>query len=246
MALRRMRMLRQQPLNTAPLPLRITKRTSYFMVLSAKKILVALSGGVDSAVAAGLLKEQGHDVTGVFLCLRRGDSDKAGGARSCCSPKDAEDARIVAEALGIRRNVLSVSERFDPIIDEFVAEYARGRTPNPCVHCNTHVKFGYLLQMAEVGGFDYLATGHYARIGEYQGRPAVARARNIKKDQSYVLMGLPGNQLGRIMFPLGELESKAEVREHAKRFGLPVHDKPDSQEVCFVPEGGYMELLRER
>ncbi len=208
------------------------------------KVLVAMSGGVDSAVAAMLLQEEGYDVTGVFLCLKRAADDRAP-SRACCSPADADDARRVAEILSIQLLTLPVSDAFEPIIEDFVAEYARGRTPNPCIHCNTKIKFGRLFDVADSLGAKYIATGHHARIADCNG-PAIFRAKGRRKDQSYALFGIPRNRLSRILLPVGELEGKEQVRRIARRIGLPVHDKPDSQETCFVPDDDYVSLLRDR
>lgn len=211
------------------------------------KVLVAMSGGVDSSVAAALLLEAGYDVTGVFLCLNRsGQADGASGG--CCSPADAADAKRVAAALGIRLTTLSVSDSFEPIIDDFVAEYARGRTPNPCIHCNTKIKFGRLFGLAEAlgGDYRYVATGHHARISGCDAAPAILRGRDTAKDQSYALLGIPRDRLGAILLPVGELSDKQQVRQVARRAGLCVHDKPDSQDVCFVPNNDYVGLLAAR
>ncbi len=211
-----------------------------------EKIIVAMSGGVDSAVAAGLLIERGFDVTGVFMCLGevgRGD----GPARGCCSPTDAADARRAAELLGIELFVLNMSDFFEPIIENFVDEYARGRTPNPCVHCNTRIKFGRLIERAESLGIARVATGHYARVvAAESGQPCIARGLARKKDQSYALFGIARKHLSRIVLPVGEIESKSAVRDKARSLGLNVSDKPDSQEVCFVDKDDYVSLLRGR
>jgi len=219
-----------------------------------EKVLVAMSGGVDSAVAAALLVEAGFEVTGVFLCLQM---DRASGGpdakrtfgpgdRSCCSPQDAADARQVASRLGIPFKTLSVAGDFEAIIDSFVEDYENGRTPNPCVRCNEQVKFRRLFELADSLGVHHVATGHYARIADREGRPAIRVARAAEKDQSYVLFRLPRAWLSRILFPVGDLESKQAVREVAGRLGLEVHDKPDSQDICFVPNGDYTSLLEAR
>lgn len=210
-----------------------------------EKVLVAMSGGVDSAVAAALLVEAGYDVTGVFLCLQT-DRAQGGNDRSCCSPQDAADARAIASRLGIPFKALSVADDFAAIIDSFVEDYENGRTPNPCIRCNERVKFGRLFELADLFGTHRVATGHYARIAERDGGPVIAPAKAGGKDQSYVLFRLPREQLGRILFPVGDLESKQAVREIANGLGLEVHDKPDSQDVCFVPDGNYASLLEAR
>jgi tRNA-specific 2-thiouridylase len=204
-----------------------------------------MSGGVDSAVTAALLRERGYDVTGAFVCLGRAAGTDPGSS-GCCSPQDAADARRVAALLGIDLFVLDAAADFERVIDAFAAEYAAGRTPNPCIGCNRDIKFGRLLRRARQLGFDAVATGHYARVVERAGAPALARARAAAKDQSYVLFELPRAALPRLLLPLGEVEAKAEVRAVARRLGLPVHDKPDSQEICFVGEGGHAEVLAAR
>ena len=213
------------------------------MARKAEKVLVAMSGGVDSSVAAHRLREAGCEVTGVFLCLRPAGGDEASG---CCSPGDAADARRVAEALGIDLYVLDLSADFEPIIEDFTAEYAAGRTPNPCIHCNRRIKFGRLLDRADSLGVRYVATGHHARIAAGPGGPAIFRGRAGGKDQSYALFSIPRERLGRILLPIGELADKERVRQTARSLGLSVHDKPDSQEICFVPDDDYVALLRRR
>jgi tRNA-specific 2-thiouridylase len=211
---------------------------------SSKSVLLAMSGGVDSSVAAALLCEQGYDVTGAFLCM--GQAVGEGGDRACCSPEDAADARRVANTLGIDLHVLDLGEAFGEIIDYFVAEYTAGRTPNPCIHCNMRLKFGRLADLATQLGIEHLATGHHARVVHRDGEPAIARAKALGKDQSYALFGVRPDVLGRMVLPIGEIDDKARVRDMAKDLGLAVHDKPDSQEICFVADDDYTQLLAER
>ncbi len=204
------------------------------------RILCAMSGGVDSSTAAHLLVEGGHEVVGVFL--RNGvEGADAPGARGCCSIQDARDAARVADRLGIPFHVLDYRAEFAGLIEDFVAEYARGRTPNPCVHCNHALKFGRLFALAEALGAEAVATGHYARLEG--GR--LLRARDPQKDQSYYLFGLDPGRLARIRFPLGGL-CKTDVRRIAAAAGLPTAEKPESQEICFVPGGDYRRLLARR
>ncbi len=204
------------------------------------RTLVALSGGVDSAVTAALLAEQGHELVGVFM--RNGISGRAAaGSRSCCSLSDARDARRIADHLDIPFYVQDLSRPFAALIDAFCRDYAEGRTPNPCVLCNNNLKFGELLDLADDLRCDGVATGHYARLEDGRLLRAVDRA----KDQSYLLHGLREDQRRRARFPVGAL-SKPAVREAARRFGLPVADKPDSADICFVPGGDYRAVVRER
>jgi tRNA-specific 2-thiouridylase len=218
-----------------------------------KKALVAMSGGVDSSVAAGLLKEQGHDVVGVFMCLSKAavpppHIDSAATApvaqhRGCCSIVDAGDARLVAGKFGIPFYVLNLQADFSRLIDYFCDEYAAGRTPNPCILCNQWLKFGRLLAYADAVEADLIATGHYARVALDADRPILRRARYMAKDQSYVLFSISLPILRRTVFPLGDM-TKEEVRGHARRFGLALHDKPESQDICFVPDGDYARLVQ--
>jgi len=210
------------------------------------KIFVAMSGGVDSSVAALLLARKGHDVVGIHL--RTGvEADPAapGGRPRCCGADEADDARLVCARLGIPYFVQNTETEFDGLVASFADSYARGETPNPCVACNSFIKFGALLRRARGLGADAVATGHYARRVRYGGRWAVARARDAGKDQSYVLFGLGQFELGRALFPLGDLD-KGAVRDLARDAGLPVADKPESQEICFVPSGDYRDVVRAR
>ena len=210
------------------------------------KVIVAMSGGVDSAVAAGLLLRDGYDVTGVFMCLGSAAAGADGAPRGCCTPQDADDARRAAQTLGIGLYVLDLADEFAPIIDNFVAEYVRGRTPNPCIHCNSLVKFGRLVRRADSLGVRYVATGHHARILVGASGPCIGRGSARGKDQSYALFGLDRSVLGRILLPVGALADKDRVRQIARELGLALHDKPDSQEVCFVPDDDYTQLLEAR
>ncbi len=210
-----------------------------------RTVCVAMSGGVDSSVVAALLRARGHDVVGVTMQIWQ-ESQRDPRHAGCCSLGAVEDARRVARIVGIPHYVIDFKDAFrEAVIDEFVDEYARGRTPNPCVTCNKKVKFDALLDKARELGCETLATGHYARVRRVGGRYRLLAARGGHKDQSYVLYGLSQAQLERVWFPLGELGDKAETRRLAREAGLPVADKPDSQEICFVSEaGGYREFLR--
>lgn len=205
-----------------------------------------MSGGVDSSVAAALLAAEGHEVIGLTMNLwpewlpEPDDSFKA-----CCGVSAIEDARAVARRLGIRHYVLNMREEFEQaVIDYFASEYAAGRTPNPCIACNQAIKFSLLLGKVSALGLDGLATGHYARVkhDETAGRYFLLRARDPRKDQSYVLYGLTQEQLAKVRLPIGEY-TKEETRTLARRFVLPVADKPDSQEICFVPRGSYTDVV---
>ncbi len=208
------------------------------------RVVVAMSGGVDSSVAAGLLHEQGHEVIGVTMQVWPDEGparqDRHGG---CCGLGAVSDARAVADVLGIPYYVFNMREVFQRhVIDAFADAYARGRTPNPCVACNEHVKFRALWEKADALDADFLATGHYARIATRHGRPALRRAADPRKDQSYVLYPLQRELLPRLLFPVGE-QPKEETRGHARRLGLPVADKPDSVDICFVGQEGYAAVV---
>ncbi len=235
------------------------------------RVLVAMSGGVDSSVAAALLKDAGCDVIGMFMRLGSpGESidetparDGAPGAcapnrshapsprtvrlgvRGCCSVGDAADARAVASVLGIPFYVANFRAEFARVMDYFADEYARGRTPNPCVRCNDWLKFGRLVDHARDLGATHVASGHYARVDRSTPSPRLARAVDPAKDQSYVLFGIPRHHLASTHFPIGHL-AKPRVRELAHALGLPVFDKPDSQDICFVPDGDYAGVVQRR
>jgi tRNA-uridine 2-sulfurtransferase len=206
------------------------------------KVLAAMSGGVDSAVAAARAVDAGHEVTGVHLALSSAPESHRNGARGCCSLEDSRDARRAADVLDIPFYVWDVAERFSrDVVDDFVAEYAAGRTPNPCVRCNERIKFAAVLDRALALGFDAVCTGHYARI--IDGR--LHRAVDIDKDQSYVLAVLRPDRLAAAMFPIG-VSRKSEVRAEAAARGLAVAEKPDSHDICFIPSGDTSGWLRER
>lgn len=232
------------------------------------KVLVAMSGGVDSSVAAALLRDEGYEVVGCFMRLGSpgetfdqpiadGACDLGGAGKSapakplkighqgCCSVGDAADARLVAAELGVPFYVVNFKKEFGRIIDYFADEYVRGRTPNPCVRCNDWLKFGKLHEYARQIGADFVASGHYARVAPDPrggGEARLMRGVDHAKDQSYVLFGVPRAQLAHTLMPIGAME-KPRVRELAQRYGLPVFDKPDSQEICFVPDNDYAGLV---
>lgn len=202
-----------------------------------KKVLIAMSGGVDSSVAACLLKEAGYDCVGCTMRLYRGEEN--GGESRCCSLDDTEDARAVALRLGIRHYVFNFCDEFKKqVVDRFAAAYRAGKTPNPCVDCNRYMKFGKLLTRADELGCDFVATGHYARVERSGGRWLLKKAADPEKDQSYVLFRLTQADLSRVLFPLGDL-TKAETRRIAGENGFVNAEKPESQDICFVPDGDH-------
>ncbi|MEM9065758.1 MAG: tRNA 2-thiouridine(34) synthase MnmA [Planctomycetota bacterium] len=230
---------------------------------SKGKVLVAMSGGVDSSVAAALLRDDGYEVVGCFMRLgspgetldelqpfdtAQVSCDPAKikiGHQGCCSINDAADARLVAAELGMPFYVCNFKKDFGRIIDYFVGEYADGRTPNPCVRCNDWLKFGKLHEYAKQIGAEFVASGHYARVDRSGQRPRLLRGVDHSKDQSYVLFGAPRGRLDAMLLPVGGFE-KSYVRELAERYSLPVFDKPDSQEICFVPDNDYAGLVERR
>jgi tRNA-specific 2-thiouridylase len=203
------------------------------------KVLAAMSGGVDSAVAAARAVDAGHEVVGVHLALSRMPGTLRTGARGCCTIEDSMDAQRAANIIGIPYYVWDFSARFkEDVVDDFIAEYAAGRTPNPCMRCNERIKFAALLEKALALGFDAVATGHYAAVmTDEHGNRELHRAADWAKDQSYVLGVLTAEQLAHSMFPLGTTPSKAEVRAEAAARGFSVASKPDSHDICFIPDG---------
>ncbi len=206
-------------------------------------IAVAMSGGVDSSVAAGLLVERGENVIGLMLRLWGSGPDNA---NRCCSPEDVAIARQVAAHLSIPLQLVDVQDLFKKVVvDDFIDGYAQGLTPNPCIACNRHIRWGALTKVAHKMGAAHLATGHYARIQTRDGRLLLLRGKDQIKDQSYVLSVLNQKDLDHTLFPLGNL-TKKEAREHAHRMALPVAEKPESQDLCFVPDGDYRDFLRQQ
>jgi tRNA-specific 2-thiouridylase len=206
------------------------------------RVLAAMSGGVDSAVAAARAADAGHEVTGVHLALSANPSSYRTGARGCCTLEDARDARRAADVIGIPFYVWDLADRFDrDVVQDFVAEYAAGRTPNPCLRCNEKIKFAAVLDKARALGFDAVCTGHHAKLED----GVLRRSADAGKDQSYVLAVLTSDQLAHALFPLGA-STKSQVRAEAARRGLAVADKPDSHDVCFIPDGDTRSFLAQR
>ena len=228
-------------------------KLAYFKTMSKKgRVLVAMSGGVDSSVTAVLLQEQGYEVVGITM--KTWDYSTSGGRASgkevgCCSLESMNDARAVANKYDFTHFIVDIREEFgDWVIDRFTEEYLAGRTPNPCVLCNTHIKWAALMRRADALGCEYIATGHYARVGhdEEQSRYVIRKGQDQRKDQSYALWGLPQEHLARSIFPLGQ-HAKPQIREMAADFGLHrVADKPDSYEICFIPDNDYRRFLKDR
>ncbi len=207
-----------------------------------KFVAVAMSGGVDSSVAAALLKEQGYEVVGLTMCFNLAEKD--GKKPGCCGLTGIEDARRVCQKLGIRHYLINLDKDFSrDVIRNFHQEYLNGRTPNPCVRCNQFIKFGILLKKALNLGAKFLATGHYARIVKSKPGYLLKKAKDLKKDQSYFLYRLNREQLKHIIFPLGNF-TKSKVRDMARDFGLKVAEKQDSQEICFLPDGKHGDLIK--
>lgn len=210
---------------------------------SATRVVVAMSGGVDSSVAAALLQEQGYDVVGLMLKLW--SAGENGRANRCCTPADVDAARAIANQLGIPFYLINIADSFQTtVVDYFIDEYVAGRTPNPCLLCNRHIRYELLLNKALSLGAQYLATGHYARVREADGQYQLLRGVDAHKDQSYVLSVLGQHELAHALWPLGEL-TKSQVRELAQKFNLAVAEKAESQDLCFLADGDYRDFLRQ-
>lgn len=204
-----------------------------------KKVLLGMSGGVDSSVSAILLKEQGYDVIGITLELFGG---------TCCNTDAIVGAKQICNSIGIPHITYNLKEEFQcKVINNFIDEYSNQRTPNPCIECNKYMKFGAMYEKAKELGCDYIATGHYAKM-EYSdeyGKYVLRKAKNLSKDQSYVLYNMPKQLLGKVLFPLGDFKSKEDVRKIAKEHNLSVASKPDSEDICFIPDGNYKKFLEQ-
>jgi tRNA-specific 2-thiouridylase len=211
--------------------------------VSAIRVVVAMSGGVDSSVAAALLKQQGYDVVGLMLKLWSDGDAAHGRANRCCTPADVEAARSIANQLDMPFYLINIADTFKAtVVDYFVNEYVAGRTPNPCLMCNRHIRYELLLNKALGLGAKYLATGHYARVRQVEGRYQLLRGVDANKDQSYVLSVLGQQELAHALWPLGEL-TKPQVRELAAKFKLPVAEKVESQDLCFLANGDYRDFI---
>lgn len=228
-------------------PVKVATPTTSGSGLRAKRVVVAMSGGVDSSVAAYLLARDGYEVIGVTMRLFAvPDENAARLNRSCCSIEDVDDARAVCRAIGAKHYFMNFEKEFKRhVVDYFVSEYERGRTPHPCLACNDKLKFEFLMRRAAFMSADFVATGHYARIDEHDGMWRLKRGIDPSKDQSYVLFTLGQDQLSRLKLPIGEYD-KDEIRRIARDAGLPVADKPDSQDICFIPSGDYKAFVEPR
>ena len=202
-----------------------------------KRVLLGMSGGEDSSVSALLLKEMGYEVIGITLELFAG---------SCCNIDTNTDAKNVCKTIGIPHITYNLKDQFKcRVIDNFIDEYSKQRTPNPCIECNRYMKFGLMYEKAKELNCDYIATGHYAKMeySEKYGRYVLKKSKNLAKDQSYVLYNLPKELLGKVVFPLGDFNSKEEIREIARKNNLKVANKPDSEDICFITDGNYKNFL---